>query len=139
MQALSITREISAYDNGMKTGRPPKSSSHDFGDRLRLLREAAGLSQRAIAAQLGIAQPSYVMWEKRNVSLRPEQLTKLSGILGVRPEQLLGDDSVPARQMAPAGKVRRLFDSVSKLPRSQQEKVIAILEPFVARHGEPTT
>jgi transcriptional regulator with XRE-family HTH domain len=139
MQALSIAREILPYDNGMKTGRPPKSSSNDFGDRLRVLREASGLSQRAIAAQLGIAQPSYVMWEKRNVSLRPEQLTKLSGILGVRPEQLLSDDAAPARQSAPAGKVRRLFDSVSKLPRSQQEKVIAILEPFVARHGEPTT
>jgi hypothetical protein len=27
-----------------------------------------------------------------------------------------------------------LFEAVSKMPRHQQEKIVAILEPFVAQH-----
>jgi hypothetical protein len=36
----------------------------------------------------------------------------------------------------PAGRVRRLFEAASKLPRSQQEKIAAVIEAFVNQHSE---
>ena len=54
--------------------------------------------------------------------------------LGVTVEELLGE-SRPKRVLSPGGKMRQLFEAASKLPRSQQEKVLALLEPFVAQHA----
>ena len=33
-----------------------------------------------VAEQLGISQPSYALWERKEVALRPEQLTTLVNI-----------------------------------------------------------
>ena len=34
-----------------------------------------------------------------------------------------------------AGRMRQLFDQASKLPRGKQEKIVAILEPFIREHA----
>jgi len=36
----------------------------------------------------------------------------------------------------PTGKMRRLFEAASELRRSQQEKITALLEPFIAHHAQ---
>lgn len=122
------------YDDGMKAGRPPKSERTDFGDRLRALREVAGLSQRDMASRLGIAQPSYVMWERRNVSLRPEQLTQLAEILHVRVEELLDQPAKAKRGTGPTGKARQIFERVSQLPRATQQRILANVEDALTAH-----
>jgi len=54
----------------------------------------------------------------------------LAAILGVTIEELLGLPK--SRQGPPAGgKLGQLFEAASKLPRSKQDKVIALLEAFV--------
>jgi hypothetical protein len=63
-------------------------------------------------------------------------LTKLATGLGVTTEILLGDTGAKQRGNGPAGKMRRLFESASALPRSQQQKVIALLDAFVAQHTQ---
>jgi len=50
-------------------------------------------------------------------------------------EELLGAVK-PKRPSAPAGRMRQLFDAASKLPRSKQEKVLSVLEPFVSAHAQ---
>jgi len=40
------------------------------------------------------------------------------------------------RGTGPTGKMRRLFEAASQLPRSQQEKITALLEPFIAHHAQ---
>ncbi len=135
MQGKSIDCFLSDYIADMKIGRPMKSQRTEFAERVRSLREAAGLSQREVARQMGIAQPSYALWELYNVALKPEQLTKLARILEVRVEQLLEEPQIISRRGGPSGKARQLFDAVSKLPRRQQEKVFSILEPFITQHS----
>ena len=132
MQAKSITEFFAGYVADMKTA---KSERSDFGERVRAAREAAGLSQREVAAQLGIAQPSYALWEKNHVALRPDQLLKLSGILGVRVEELLDPPSASNRRGGPAGKARRVFEAVSLLPRNRQQKILEVVEALVAQHA----
>ena len=34
------------------------------------------------------------------------------------------------------GRVRQLFDAVSKMPRSKQEMILKMLEPFVREHAK---
>jgi len=34
-----------------------------------------------------------------------------------------------------ASYMRQLFEAASQLPRSQQEKITALLEPFIAHHA----
>jgi transcriptional regulator with XRE-family HTH domain len=134
MQAKSITDFLAGYVADMKTA---KSERSDFGERVRAAREAAGLSQREVAAQLGIAQPSYALWEKNHVALRPDQLLKLSGILSVRVEELLDPPSASNRRGGPAGKAKRAFEAVSQLPRARQQKILEVVEALIAQHGKP--
>jgi len=121
----------------MKMGRPAKSERSDFGARVCAVREAAGLSQREVAAHLSISQPSYALWERNDVALRPEQLVKLAGVLGVRVEELLNPPATGHRRGGPAGKARRVFDTLSQLPRSQQQKILEVVEALVAQHSKP--
>ena len=119
----------------MQTGRPSKEPRTEFGQRLHAAREALGLSQAQVAGHLGITQKAYAVWERYPVALRPEQIEKVAAVLKVSVEHLFGKTAAKSRARGPVGKMRQLFEAVSQLPRSQQEKVSAILEPFVARHA----
>jgi len=132
MQALSITNWGQAYDGNVKTGRPPKSERSNFGARLHALREAAGLTQQQVAEKLGIAQPSYALWERNNVALKPDQLSKLATILGVRLDDLLNENNNTNRRGGPIGKARQVFEEVSQLPRSQQLRILGVVEDMLA-------
>ena len=119
----------------MQTGRPSKKNRPPFGERLHALREQAGLSQQQLADRLGLTQRAYAYWERNPVALRPEQLRELALALGVAVENLLGEPNGKKRGTGPAGKMRQLFEAASRLPRSQQQKVAAVLEPFILRHA----
>jgi transcriptional regulator with XRE-family HTH domain len=120
----------------LSTMKTAPSKRSDFGERVRTAREVAGLSQRDVAAQLGISQPSYALWEINHVALRPDQLLKLAGILGVRIEELLDPPNGHDRRGGgPAGKAKRVFEAVSRLPRSQQQKILEVVEALIAQHG----
>lgn len=99
--------------------------------RLRQLREAAGLSVRELARQLGEDHSNVGFWERTGKLPRSNVLVPMAAALGVTVEELLGQDK-PSRVTNPGGKVRQLFEEVSRLPRRQQEKIVSLLEPFVA-------
>jgi transcriptional regulator with XRE-family HTH domain len=102
--------------------------------RLRQLRQAAGLSLRELARQIGQEHSNVVYWETSGNFPRSDMLLPIAKALGVTVDELLGE-SRPKRVLSPGGKMRQLFEAASKLPRSQQEKVLAVLEPFVAQHA----
>jgi len=93
------------------------------------LREQAGLSQQQVAERLGLSQRAYAYWERNTVSLRPEQILKLAEVLGVGVEDLLVSPVKKSRKGS--GRLGRVFDEASKLPRRQQQKIIDIVEPFI--------
>jgi len=60
--------------------------------------------------------------------------------LGVSVDELLGETDKNRRAGAePTGRMRRLFEAVSKLPRSQKEKIAAVIEAFVNQHSDRET
>jgi transcriptional regulator with XRE-family HTH domain len=135
MQAICQTRSEVIYDSGMQTGRPSKRQRPEFGARLYLLREQAGLSQRQMAIKLSVPQRTYAYWEREPVALRAEQITALADVLSISTDFLLGRKEKRSRGTGPAGKMRQLFEAASRLSRSQQQKVAAVLEPFVVQHS----
>jgi hypothetical protein len=57
--------------------------------------------------------------------------------LGVSVDELLGEMEKKRRAaVGPTGRMRRLFEAASKLPRSQQEKIAAVIEAFVNQHSD---
>ena len=93
--------------------------------RLRAFREAAGLSQRELARQIGQDQSNVRYWEQSGNLPRSDVLLPMAKALGVTVEELLGE-ARPKRIVSPGGRARRLFEAISKLPRRQQDKVLDI-------------
>ncbi len=119
----------------MQTGRPSKNPRTPFGERLHFAREAAGLSQAQVAEKLSMSQNAYAFWERHPVALRPDQIERLATVLGVDFDFLFGRSTSKSRTGGPVGKIRRIFERVSKLPRHQQNKVAEFVEAFVERQN----
>jgi transcriptional regulator with XRE-family HTH domain len=131
MQAISVNIFEAGYLADMQRGRPSKRQRPPFGERLRALREAVGLSQQQVADKLGMTQTAYAWWERNPVALRPEQLHKLSAALNVSVEELMGTAQNRKRGSGPVGKLRQVFERANQLPRHQQAKVVEFLENFL--------
>ena len=139
MQAIFITRtpptEDEPYDADMHPGgRPTNKPRSSIGQRIAEARERAGISQAQLAEMLHTQQPAVAYWERNAKSLRSDVLAKLTQILGVSCDELLGTRLPRQAATKPIGKARQLFEAVSKLPRRQQEKIFDILQPFVREH-----
>ncbi|MDD2237435.1 MAG: helix-turn-helix transcriptional regulator [Oscillospiraceae bacterium] len=115
----------------MKTGRPAKTKRTAFGERLHDLREAAGLSQQQVADALGISQPAYALWERRDVAVRIEKLQKLAAVLGTTTEVLLQDNKTAKRRGGPRGRALRIFEQVSQQPRTKQQQILDVVDALL--------
>jgi transcriptional regulator with XRE-family HTH domain len=133
MQALSHFSGIEVYDAAMTQGRPAKRQRSTFGQRLYELREAATITQAAIAERLGVSQRTYSDWERGSVAFTPSRLSELATILGVDPATLLGQPK--ARKVKPAGgRLGELFNEITSMPRRKQAQIAAMLEDAVTAH-----
>jgi hypothetical protein len=86
--------------------------------------------------QLRFTQRAYAHWERNPVALRPDQLLNLAQTLNASVENLVGTNGTRKRGAGPTGKMKQLFEAASRLPRSQQQKITALLERFIAHHAE---
>jgi transcriptional regulator with XRE-family HTH domain len=102
--------------------------------QLTKLRKAAGLSQRELARALDVHHSNVSFWERTGVPPRSDLLPRMAEILGISVDTLLGGSSRAKTTAAPAGRARLAFTAVSKLPKRQQEKILTVVEAFVAQH-----
>jgi len=47
----------------------------------------------------------------------------------------VGTNGQKKRGTGPAGRMRQLFEAASRLPRSQQQKIAAVLKAFIAHNA----
>jgi transcriptional regulator with XRE-family HTH domain len=132
MQGLSVITQGRTYTEDVAAGRPAKHERSEFGARLTGARQRLGLSQAQVAERLGVTQQTYAGWERRTTALRPEYITHLAGILDVDVDFLLGYEPRPGHAGGPVGKARRVFEAVSRLPRSQQQRILGVVEDLLA-------
>ena len=65
--------------------------------------------------------------------MRGPRHTTLAKILGVRTDEVLGERLPRSRKNGPVGRTRRVFETVSALPRHQQQKIIDVVEALIAQ------
>ena len=132
MQAIYAVSSNHPYSPGMPGGRPPKLKRSPFGERLCAVRQQRGYSQTQLAEMIGVTQQAYAGWERSTVALRPEDIARLAEALKVSTDELLGMDAKPKRKGGPVGKAQQVFETVSKLPRHQQQKIVSVVETLIA-------
>ena len=140
MQAFSYNFFEPPYNAAMgNLGRPAKKQRASFGARLVAAREEAGLTQNDLAERVGVTQRVIAYWERESVSLKVDQLIKLSDALNVSVDFLLGRTE-SKKKAAPVGKARRVFEKVSQLPKYQQQRIVSVVEDMVeaahSRHSK---
>ena len=131
MQEISDSCLRVPYDDGMRTGRPTDYPRTAFGTRLTESRQRVGLSQAELADKIDVDRRMIAHWERRSVTLKPEQIVALASALSTTTDELLGLQA--PRVIGPTGKVRQVFERVAQLPRKQQAKVVEFVEAFVEK------
>ncbi len=117
-----------------KLSKPrPKVGAH-----LAALRINAGLSQVDLAERIGVLQQTIAFWEQTAKPPRSEILLKLAEALDVSIQTLLTENGVVAvkKKGGPNGKLRKIFEDASRLPRRQQEKIAEFVSAFVNQYKQ---
>jgi transcriptional regulator with XRE-family HTH domain len=133
MQALSRNSSMLRYIGVMPIGRPTAKDRTDFGQQLYERREAARLTQAEVAEQLGISQRAYSAWERDPVAIVPERISTVAGILGTTVAELLGEVAPIRISNTPSGRLGQGVESISKLPRRQQSKILDVVEALLSQ------
>ncbi len=119
-------------------GRPAQKEAPPFGRRLAALRRQKGLSQRELAERLDVPRETVDYYERRALNPTLDVIQKVAEALEVGAAELVGDDAPvrAVRRGGPTGKVRQVFEDVSKLPRRQQEKIVQVVSALVSQYEQ---
>lgn len=126
-------------DYNLCMGRKLTKPRHKRGEHLMTLRLHAGLSQDDLAQRIGVPQQTIAFWERTGKPPRSEILPQLADALGVRIESLLSEngEAVAAKKKGgPNGKLRKIFEDASHLPRRQQEKIAEFVSAFINQYKQ---
>lgn len=130
MQADSYISKSRLYVWAMNQGRPARTQRPELGERIAQARQEAGLTQKQLAEKLGVTQRVVTYWEREAVGLRADQLASLAEALEVSSDYFLGRKN-SRRGNGPAGRAKKTFEEVSKLPRSQQKKILDVVDMLI--------
>lgn len=102
-----------------------------IGARITVLREAHGLSQKALSdelAKLGLVvrRETITQWENGTRDLKTEYLAKLSEFFGVSADWLLGLTDAPERTPAAVDELGLSHKTIEALQSLPQEEVACI-------------
>ena len=100
-----------------------------FASRIRLTREAAGMSQTVLAERMGVSAQAVLKWEAGSSFPRLSRLYQLARVLGVRLSFLLPDDSEAAKSLDAIDiRIQSLAQRVLALPEEKRRALSIILD-----------
>ncbi len=105
-----------------------------FGHRLARLRKAAGYSQRALAAELGISQRMVAYYESQTEHPPTHLLPSLADALSLTTDQLLGREAVSPRKAPKNQQLLRRLRTVESLPAAERRQVLHLIDALVERN-----
>lgn len=91
-----------------------------FGNKLKELRERAGLTQKQLAAQMGMAACTISQYENQERIPSPSSVIKMSAVLHVSTDYLFGIDSIQRADLS--GLTEQDIELVERLVESMREK-----------------
>ena len=104
----------------------------ELGARIAELRKEQGLSQQALADQLGIAQQTFAHYEVGRARMPVSLLPTLAQLFGVAGDELLGLRN-GAGKRGPAPKFQKQLERIAQLPRARQQVVMDMLDGVLAQ------
>jgi transcriptional regulator with XRE-family HTH domain len=111
-------------------GRPSTKLRTALGERIMQAREQAGISQNELARMLGVTQQTVLTWERKVSTIRTDTLIKLANIFKVSADELLG--LKPPKETTPKGRLQKLVQEISDMPRSQRDRLLEQFENTLA-------
>lgn len=112
----------------------PPAGIETIGQRVTRLRKERAITQQELAERLGVSQPIVSDYERGALRLHGELIVKLTQILGVSSDELLGLHPAPPRtgNMKNRSILRRL-QQLDRLPVRDQQAVLRTLDAFLAK------
>ena len=106
-----------------------------LGRRIATLRQEVGVSQRTLAAELGIAQQTLAHYEVGRLRVPVWLVPPLAQRFGVPTDTLLGLDPRPGQaggKRGPTPQLQRRLERLTRLPKAQQQLVLAMLDGLLS-------
>ena len=133
-QALPDAAPTIAWETSELAQRRPVPNDPEqesLGERLARFRRERGLTQVELAQRLGVAQPVVSDYERGELRLHGQLIVKLTQILGVSSEELLG-----LKKLAPNGAIKnrrllRRLQEIERLPRRDQQALLRTIDRFL--------
>jgi transcriptional regulator with XRE-family HTH domain len=114
-----------------KTAEPGRETQETIAQRLARIRRERGLTQVELAQRLGVAQPVVSDYERGELRLHGQLIVKLSQILGVSSEELLGLKKAPSNGVLKNRRLLRRLQAIERLPRRDQQALLRTIDRFL--------
>ena len=79
----------------------------EMGEKVKELRETAGLTQEELAYRMGVQRNTVWRWENNKANLRAENIQRLSSVLNVDTSELMPPETDQVIQVAPKVEPKR--------------------------------
>jgi transcriptional regulator with XRE-family HTH domain len=104
----------------------------DFGKRLVNLRKSAGYTQVELAKELEVSQRMVSHYESQAEFPPSALLPKLSKVLGVTADELLGIKQLK-KHTKPDSRLQRRMQQVEKMNTANKRQIMQLLDTFIER------
>jgi len=105
------------------------------GERLAAFRKAAGFSQADLAEALKIPQRTLAFYELDADHVPSNILEPFSRIFKISIEEILGIEASSSKR-GPKSKMDHQLEQIAELPKSEQKKLLPVIEAFVAQYAK---
>lgn len=110
-----------------------KRQADGFGARLAALRKQAGISQTALAQEIGISQRMMAYYEGPTAFAPANLLPAMARVLGVSIEALLGTETAKRKTKAVDTRMQRRLQQIASLPTEERRQIMQLVDAFIER------
>ncbi len=110
-----------------------RGEADGFGARLAGFRKQAGISQTALAKEIGISQRMMAYYEGPSAFAPAHLLPAMARILGVSVEALLGTETAKRKTKAVDTRMQRRLQQIANLPPEERRQIMQLVDAFIER------
>jgi len=107
--------------------------ANGFGARLVQLRKQAGMTQTALAQEIGVSQRMMAYYEGPTAFPPAHLLLAIARVLGVSVEALLGTETAKRKTKAVDIRMRRRLQQIAGLPPDERRQIMQVVDAFIER------
>ncbi len=113
----------------------PTTEQRAETSQLARLRRERGITQAELAERLGLAQPNISDYERGILRLNADLILRLTEILKVSADELLGLREPKTRASVGNRRIARRLEEIERLPRRDQEALLRTIDAFLSKAG----